>query len=169
MSVIGSAERYIILDSASFPDTYPENDEFRFTSTLLPPIDNFNYDLEMAVLCVHVMGPESQKYLGINLECDAIEKYQSGDKLSQVICVMQTHIIDYGAEPLNLKPENVYVFNTPQYFRLSRNIFTTMTFKRTQVFPENPSPFTYKLAKTVIHLHVRRTASREVGNIYMRT
>ena len=78
-------ERYITIDSKAFKDRYPNNNGFAFTNLILPPLDNSNYDLELRVIDVALVGIESPIPLALSVECDLINPYQCGDGMTQSV------------------------------------------------------------------------------------
>src|ERR1700745_1856167 len=78
-------DKYITVDSKAFVDRFPTNNAFSFSNLILPPLDNSNYDLELCVMDVAVIGIQSPALVTFNIECDLIEPYQCVDGMTQNI------------------------------------------------------------------------------------
>src|SRR5690349_18572056 len=108
--------RYIVLDSAAFASQrFPSNSAFRFRNMLLPPIDNADFDLEVAVLHLLIKGRETGFGTAYNLSCDIIEPYQRGETTCQTLATMLLRRRTGMSTEL---AQNIYEFAQPRYYQL---------------------------------------------------
>jgi len=168
---MASEERFIIVDSAAFMDRFPANTAFDFANILIPPLDNRNYDLEMRVLDVSLLGNQNAIPTCFDVVCDLIDPYQKGDSMTQSL---MTFLPRRKLALNTLVSNDLYPPGNFTYVRLRESHsefdrFTVVRFKVEKTFGEwTPAqieqlktvyatpPKGFDLKRVIIRLHVRK-------------
>ena len=182
---MASHDRFITLDSAAFTDRFKSNTAFEFTNILNPPLDNRDYDLEIAVKDISLRGFQTTTPICFDVACNLIEPYQHGDKQTQSLITFLPRRKLHHKTGVN--DDNYWAF-IYTYFPLREthtefDRFETITIKLSKSFGEwthnqveylaqkFPSQdMDMQLDRTLVRLHVRkaaRTSSREAPKLYL--
>jgi hypothetical protein len=166
------SSRYITLDSAAFAEKFPNNTGLDFCNLLNPPIDNSEYNLEIALLGLAVKGSENTIHKVFNVSCDLVDPFQSGSGTSQAI---YTFLMRRKMSTVQMPMDNNYYYiGLPFYYPLreTHTNFDTHTSVRIRLmdlfeWTEADQAYTrdqlnYQLSPTVdvkrivINLHIRK-------------
>jgi hypothetical protein len=183
---MASADRYITIDSAAFTDSFGQNNAFEFSNLVFPALDNRDYNLEMCVLDISLMGNQTIIPTCFDITCDLVEPYQKGDGLTQTIL---TFMPRGKSTYKTLVTNDHYPTTECIYFPLREthsefDHFTQITMKIQKtfgvwtheqveqlktVFPD--PPLDVDLQRVIIRLHVRkaeRPSAKEAKSLFLK-
>ena len=160
-------ERYFVVDSQAFVDLYQDsNTPKSFTNKLLPPLNNWCNNLEIALIDVYIKGQENDKFTVYNVSCDIIEPYQYGEGQCQIIRALGMIRLDIGVYGDEVKAENMYQSWDRVYHPVKRGIHNFIELSLSGMFPSNH--LEQDLHHTAMLFHVRTVKSREQQNLFMK-
>jgi len=183
---MASEERFVTVDSAAFMDRFPGNTAWEFSNLLFPPIDNRNYDLEMRVLDISLLGNQTPMPTCFDIVCDLIDPYQKGDSMTQTLMTfLPRRKLSTIAK---VAQDDHYTASNYTYARLRESHtefdrFTVVKLKIERTFGERTTeqvaqikgafaqpPQNFDLQRVIIRLHVRKAArpsAKEAESLFL--